>query len=113
MSTEETKENPTYYAVIPATVRYDTRLTLGARMMYGEITCLSNKEGYCWASNKYFAELYDVCENTIQNWITALKNSGYIRLETKQAQTGSKRKIYLILRSQPFVIGRSQPFVIN
>ena len=109
MNTEETREeNPTYYAVIPANVRYDTRLTLGARMMYGEITCLSNKEGYCWASNRYFAEIYEVHENTIQNWITSLKKFDYIRINTIQSQTGSTRKIYLIPQSQKFVIGLSQ-----
>ena len=67
------KENPTYYAIIPANVRYDENIPLGAKLMYGEITALSNKEGYCWASNNYFAALYKVHPNTIQNWITALK----------------------------------------
>jgi len=112
MITEQTKENPTYYAVIPATVRYDNRLTMGAKMMYGEITCLSNKLGYCWASNRYFANLYNVHENTIQNWITSLKRCGYVKVDTKQNQSGSMRKIYLS-QSHLIVIPQSQPVVIN
>ena len=102
------RENPTYFAIIPANVRYNENITLGAKMMYGEITALSSKEGYCWASNEYFAKLYKVHKNTIQNWITSLKVEGYIRVDTKQSQKGSERKIYLISQSQKFVIGLSQ-----
>lgn len=112
MNTEQRKEQPTYYAVIPANVRYDTRLTLGARMMYGEITCLSNKEGYCWASNRYFAELYNVHEDTIQNWITSLKKFGYINIYTKRTQSGSYRKIY-ISQTELIHLAQSEPFQIN
>ena len=105
---DERKENPTYFAIIPANVRYDSRLTMGAKMMFGEITCLSNKEGYCWASNNYFAKLYQVHTNTIQNWIHTLSDCEYIRLETTQHQVGRTRKIYMIPQSQPFVIAQSQ-----
>ena len=48
---------PSYYAVIPANVRYDKTLPPLARLMYAEITALSNQYGYCFATNKYFAEL--------------------------------------------------------
>ena len=72
------KEQPSYYAVIPANVRYDTRLTANEKLLYGEITCLSQKEGYCWASNKYFAELYDVSTRTVSKWVNHLIECGYI-----------------------------------
>ena len=53
-----------YYAIIPANVRYDERLKLLSRMLYGEITALSNEKGYCWANNKYFGTLYKVSIQT-------------------------------------------------
>lgn len=52
---EEIKSN--YYAIIPAVVRYYNELTDKAKLLYGEITCLSSKEGYCFATNNYF----DIC----------------------------------------------------
>ena len=67
-----------YYAVIPATVRYDSEIPPNAKLLYGEITALCNKEGYCWASNNYFARLYNVSTRSISAWINALCQRGYI-----------------------------------
>mgnify|MGYP001216075081 FL=1 len=67
-----------YYAVIPADVRYDEDLPANAKLLYGEITVLCNERGYCWASNSYFAKLYKVSVRTVQTWINALEKKGYI-----------------------------------
>lgn len=67
-----------YYAVIPAEVRYDKSLMANAKLLYGEITALCNQKGFCWASNKYFSELYGVSERSIIEWLNSLKNNGYI-----------------------------------
>lgn len=72
------KEEPNYYAIIPANVRYDKRLIQGAKLLYGEITALSNQKGYCWASNNYFMKLYEVSRFTIQAWLKSLEDCGYI-----------------------------------
>ena len=74
-------EKPSYYAIIPANVRYDKRLTDKAKLLYGEITCLTNKTGECWASNQYFADLYGVSKQTISNTISLLIKYGYITSE--------------------------------
>lgn len=72
------EDKPSYYSITPANVRYDKSLPMGARFMYGEITALTKKDGYCWAGDSYFAELYEVTNTTIQNWLRALERKGYI-----------------------------------
>ena len=72
-------EKPNYYAIIPANVRYSA-LKPNAKLLYGEITALSNKVGYCFASNSYFAELYNVNKNTVSRWLGDLKRLGFINI---------------------------------
>ena len=48
----EEEIKPNYFAVIPANVRYDDELTEKAKLLYGEITCLSNKEGLLMSIEK-------------------------------------------------------------
>ena len=74
-------EKPSYFAVIPANVRYDQELKPNEKLLYGEITCLTQKTGECWASNNYFAELYGVDKSTISRYISNLTNKGYIEVQ--------------------------------
>lgn len=67
-----------YYAIIPANVRYDNRLPSGAKLLYGEITALCNEKGFCWATNNYFCELYNVDKRTVIRWINELIEYGYL-----------------------------------
>lgn len=67
-----------YYAIIPANVRYDNDLTPNAKLLYGEITALCNEKGYCWANNEYFASLYGVSKQSISSWISQLSSKKYI-----------------------------------
>ena len=72
------EQRKAYYAIIPATVRYDKNIPTGAKLLYGEITALCNQEGFCWATNSYFSELYETSERTVQRWISALEDGCYI-----------------------------------
>ena len=74
------EENPNYYAVIPAEVRYNKNLKANEKLLFGEITALSNKTGECWASNSYFASLYGVTQKAISTWIQSLVAQGYIAI---------------------------------
>ncbi|WP_270361407.1 helix-turn-helix domain-containing protein [Limosilactobacillus mucosae] len=92
---DEQFERPSYYSIIPATVRYDKRLKAYERLMFSEITALSNKYGYCTASNSYFASLYEVDKTTISRWINHLKNLGYLKTQLiKNGRAVDSRRIY-------------------
>lgn len=49
-----------------------------------KLTALSNKNGYCYAKNRYFANLYNVANETISRWISHLEELGYIYTEIKR-----------------------------
>lgn len=74
-------ERPNYYAIIPSAVRYDKELTANAKLLYGEITSLCNEKGVCWASNQYFADLYNTTKETISRWISQLAKKKYIAIK--------------------------------
>ena len=78
-----------FYATIPAPVRYCKELEPNAKLLYGEITALSEQEGYCWAENTHFAELYDVDIRTIQRWLQSLKKLKFISIDADEK--GSRR----------------------
>lgn len=109
-------EKPSYFSILPANVRYDSRLRPNEKLLYSEITALSNKYGYCTASNKYFANVYDVSTRAIKKWITDLERLNYI---TKQITRDEKtkqvleRKIYIANNypsEQKVPRGRAQKF---
>lgn len=83
-----------YYAVIPSAVRYNDELPPNAKLLYGELTALCDRDGYCWATNDYFAELYHVAAGTVSRWVSMLEKLGFIRTEMAATDKGSERRIY-------------------
>ena len=79
--------------MIPAQVRYAADLPPGAKILYAEISSLTDARGYCFASNEYFADLYGASIRTIQRYLTALQNGGFIRIQDG-AGGSEQRKIF-------------------
>ncbi|MES5119755.1 conserved phage C-terminal domain-containing protein [Lactobacillus iners] len=96
----ELEQQPGYYSILTASVRYDKDLNANEKILFSEITALSNKYGYCTASNKYFAELYQVAKGTVSKWITHLSQAGYL-------------KVILIKQADNQVIGRKMYPISN
>lgn len=90
----EFQERPSYYAILPASVRYDKQLKPLERLLYAEITSLCNKYGFCYATSGYFAELYGVTRVHISNCVSHLQKCGYIRVEIDK-EAGNFRKIFI------------------
>lgn len=91
MNTEN--EQPNYYSILTANVRYDNNLKANEKLLFSEITALSNKYGYCTASNKYFSNLFQADERSIRRWISNLKQHGYIKMNliTKDKEIIARR----------------------
>lgn len=96
MAEEITK--PGYYAVIPASVRYDETLRPNGKLLYAEISALANKDGYCWADNKFFADNFGITEHCVQLLLKQLEKQGYLTIEVVQKGNQNqpeKRRIWL------------------
>ena len=85
---------PSYYAILPSDVRYDSQLSSSEKLLYAELTALCSKYGYCWASNSYFSELYNVNKNTVSSWVSSLAKRGYVQIDVDRSK-GNLRKVYL------------------
>ena len=108
---EEIKNN--YYAIIPATVRYNVNLKPNEKLLYGEITALSNSKGFCYATNRYFANLYRVTIHTVSQWISHLEKLGYINIELikDEKKEIKERRIYIC--DTPYVQKDTYPYVLK
>ena len=90
-------EQPSYYSILTANVRYDKELKANEKLLFSEITALSNKSGYCHANNNYFAKLYSVSKTSISNWINHLKEKGYLKVAMiKDGKEIKERRLFPI-----------------
>lgn len=89
-------EKPNYYAIITANVRYDRRLKANEKLIYAEITALSNKNGYCTATNGYFSRIFEYSKTSVSKWVNHLKDLGYINVKLiKEGKEIKERRIYI------------------
>ena len=94
------EEKPSYYAIIPANVRYNENLNSSQKLFYGEITALTFKTGECWASNNYFARLYKVSPSLITNWVKALEKEKLITVDYEKKGKEITKRIIKIIGTQ-------------
>lgn len=105
-------EQPSYYTVIPAFVRYDDDLLRKPKsiLLYGEIAALSNQKGYCWANNSYFSKRLKVSGRMVQDYLDILVKKGYVARALKY-KPGTKQvdKRILSIASRPGEIHFTTP----
>lgn len=102
-----------YYAIIPATILFNKELKANEKLLYAVITVLANKEGYCFASNMYLAELFNAKPHTISNWVSHLNKLGYVHVEII---TGDKKEIIqrrIYPNDTPYITKMTYPYSIN
>lgn len=65
------------FSTIPNKVKYDSSIKFLSRMILSDILSY-NHNGLCFASNKYFAEIYGVSVRSVENALKELREKGYI-----------------------------------
>lgn len=88
------KEAPNYYAIIPAPVRYAEDLSEFQKLLYAEITALSQKDWYCYASNNYFSGLYNKSKDWISKCILKMWELWYLKIEYDK-EAWNVRKLFI------------------
>ena len=82
--------------VFPTSILGDYNLTPLERLLLIYILSLCKKYGYCWATNEFFSDSFNVSNQTISKSISSLSNHGYIVLKyDKKEKNNSKRKIII------------------
>lgn len=102
-----------YYAIIPATVLFNENLKANEKLLYAVITALSNKEGYCFASNSYLGELFNAKAHTISEWVSHLSKLGFVYVDIVRNEKNEiiRRRIYP--NDTPYTINKTYPYSIN
>ena len=72
------KKHQSYYMVIPSNV-WGAEITAKAMVLYGHISTLSNKDGYCHASNAWFENTMKSSQSTINRCFKELEDNDFIR----------------------------------
>ena len=91
------EQKPSYYSILTADVRYHDKLSPFEKLLYSDITALTNKNGYCNASNKYFAKVFNKSISTISRAISNLSDNNIIESILIRDENNEivQRKIYL------------------
>lgn len=71
----------TYFSLIPSGVLENEKISDGAKITYALILGLSNRYGYCFASNDYLASSRKLSESGVKRHLFELKEAGCIIAE--------------------------------
>jgi len=93
-SNPELDPKPSYFVIIPGNIMYDKRLPTKAKLLYGIITSLCRREGFCWATNEYLAKPFEAHKTTVSKWIAALEK--YKHIKTMIDKLGNRKIILSI-----------------
>ena len=94
------ERKPDYFIQIPPEVLFETKLSAGAKLFYGEVLFLTYTYGFCSQKNAYFAANHGVSLRTVENWIKELKALNLIKVELirKQNKEVELRKIFALAK---------------
>ena len=69
------------FIIVPDFILCDSNILDGQKLLFGEIASNSLKKGYCWFSNEYIMDRYNIARRTASRWVNELKHHGYITID--------------------------------
>lgn len=105
------------FIITPKSALFDSKLCKpNIREFYSLIYSLSRQEGYCFASNTYFAHALNMDACTISKWVSRLKRLNYITVEYITADGTNnitQRKLYpQVLSETPIPIAATDKGIL-
>ena len=91
---KEKKQDIRYYIVIPSDVLLNEKLSDKSKILFGIISNLLNREGFCYATNDYFEQILNCSTRTIQRSLEELEENKLIFIYIEKNAKGTYRKIY-------------------
>lgn len=87
-----------WYAVIPSEVLSSTELSSSGKLLVGVLISLSNKKGYCFASNQYISETLGISITYVRSLIKELEDKKIIirEVSSKKVNESGTRTIRLV-----------------
>lgn len=102
-------EKPAFFSILTARVRYSEHLTDFEKILFSEISALTEKNGYCYAKNAYFADVFNKTIRTIQRGLENLKKHNFIEIEILENENKEtiERRIYI--KTEPKDVSKMTP----
>ena len=85
------------FGIIPFYLSIDKNIPDGAKLLFSDMWLAQLQKGYCSLSNSELAKIRNVSVRTITNWVSLLKEKGWIKTQYIITQQGEikQRNIYL------------------
>jgi len=97
-----TVQKMSFYAVIPSHILTSQSLSSNEKILYGIVSSLTNKKGYCFASNSNLTNYFEKDGHkphakTISKWVNNLVRLGYLKNEVVRTEGGkvTERKLWI------------------
>lgn len=85
-----------YYAVIPSWVLSHISLSPSEKLMCALISAMSQKNGYCFATNEALAKALSVSESSVKHVLSNLETANVIAIHNKKTKKAGNRQIRLV-----------------
>ena len=75
---QENQPEKIQFVIVPEFILTDSNISIGEKLLFGDIASHTKQKGYCWGSNEYFEKRYKVSTRTISRWINDLRKRNLI-----------------------------------